>query len=139
MKRRFPAAAAAAWLVTALFPLASCKPSKMDAETIAYAKSFIRFPSVHLSAKDAYAGQTVYFLRIEVANSGSRAVKELDVVLYFYDTAGNLVTTERATAVSPRLRPLGSGEKRDFVHGFYLPDGWNRTSPNIGIAYLELK
>ena len=122
-----------------LLAASACGPHKMDEETIAYAKSSIRFENVRLSAKASYTGQTVYFLRIDVVNYGQRTVKELDVVLYFYDTNGKLVNTERATAISPRLRPLGPGEKRDFQHGFDLPTDWNRTSPNVGIAFMELK
>jgi hypothetical protein len=129
----------AALLFWAVLPAVGCGPRTMDEDTIAYAKAYIRFQNVRLSAKEAYSGQTVYFLRIDVVNNGTRAVKELDVVLYFYDTSGKLVNMERATAISPRLRPLGPREKRDFQHGFDMPPDWNRTSPNIGIAFLDLK
>jgi hypothetical protein len=126
-----------AFLLILVF-LAACGPQKMDDETIAYAKS-IEFRNVRLSAKESYSRQTVYFLRIDVHNNGQRVVGELDVVLFFYDAQGKVVTTERATAVSSRLKPLGPGETRDFQHGFDLPADWNRVSPNVGIAYMELK
>jgi hypothetical protein len=135
MKTRFRAAAAVALVVL----LAGCKPHKMDEETIAYAKAYVRFQNVRAGCKTDYRGQTLCTLHIDVANNGSRTIREMDVVLYFYDTQGSVLATERATAISPRLRPLGPGQTRDFLHGFDLMDSWNRTSPSIGIAYLELK
>jgi hypothetical protein len=136
MKTRFRAAVSAL-AVAAL--LAGCKPRKMDEETIAYAKAYVRFQNVRAGCKSDYRGQTLCTLHIDVANNGSRTIKEMDVVLYFYDTQGNVLVTERATAIPPRLRPLGPGQTRDFLHGFDLLDTWNRTSPSIGIAYLELR
>lgn len=126
-------------LIFTLLALAGCGPRTMDQQTIAYAKESIRFENVRLSAKASYTGQTVYFLRIDVVNYGNRAVKQLDVVLYFFDTQGKLVNTERATAISSRHTPLEPGKRRDFQHGFDYPADWNRTSPNIGIAFLDLK
>ena len=131
---RVPAA-----VLLVVLSFSGCGPRKMNDETISYAKSSIRFDNVKLSAKEAYSGQTVYFLRIDVVNQGQRPVKELIVMLYFHDRAGKLVNTERATAVSARSRPLGPGQRRDFQHGFDLHPDWNRTTPHIGIAYLDLQ
>jgi hypothetical protein len=129
---------AVAMLVLVAF-LAACKPHKMDEEAIAYAKAYVRFQNVRAGCKTDYRGQTLCTLHMDVANNGPRVIRELDVVLYFYDTSGNVVIVERATAISPRLRPLDPGQTRDFLHGFDLLDSWNRTSPGVGIAYLELK
>ena len=118
--------------------IAACGPSKMDPETIAYAKSIV-FKNVRLSAKSDLTGRDTYFLRIDVSNNGQRVIKELDIMMYFFDPQGKIVYSERATAVSPRRRPLNPGETRDFQHGFDLPAEWNRVSPTITITYLQLK
>ncbi len=111
----------------------------MDQETIAYAKQYVRFQNVRASAKTDYRGQSLGTLHMDVANTGPRDIRELDVVLYFQDAAGNVIATERATAISPRLKPLAAGQTRDFMHGFDLMNAWNRSSPGVGIAYLKLK
>jgi hypothetical protein len=137
--RTIPVAVCLAAVTFLLIRNARNKPHFLDAETITYAKQYIRFQNVRASAKADYRGQTVGFLHIDVANNGPRAIKELDVELWFWDTSGNVFATEHATAVSPRLRPLGPGQTRDFLHGFDLKDSWNHTSPTIRIDYLELK
>ena len=129
--------AVAALVLVAL--LAGCKPPKMDEAAIAYAKTYVRFQNVRAGCKTDYRGQTLCTLHMDVSNNGPRTIKELDVVLYFYDITGKVLIVERATAISPRLRPLDPGQTRDFLHGFDLLDTWNRTSPGVGIAYLELK
>ena len=118
--------------------LTACGPKKMNEEAIAYAHSVV-FRNARLSALQSYSGQTMYYLRIDVNNIGDKPVRQLEVILYFYDAQGKLVNTERATAVSDRHKPLMPGETRDFKHGFDMPADWNRVTPNIGIAYLELK
>jgi len=91
----------------------------MNDEAVAYAKS-IDF-ATPLSALQAYSGETMHYLRIDVHNSGPRAVKQLEVVLYFYDRQNKLVNTERAIAVSERYKPLAPGETRDFKQRHRLP------------------
>ncbi len=130
MKRAIP--------VLFLTLLAACGPKKMNEEAVAYAKS-IEFRNARLSALQAYSGETMHYLRIDVRNTGQRAVRQLEVVLYFYDRQNKLVNTERAIAVSERHRPLAPGETRDFKQGIEFPPDWNRVTPNIGISYLELK
>ena len=126
----------AALLLAAL--LLACRPKLMDEETRAYASSVI-FSNVRLSALETYAHQTVHYLHIDVQNRGQRRVKHLEVILYFRNSLGQVALTERAVAISPRLRPLEPGETRKFQQGFDPPAGWNRTSPNIGIAHLVIE
>jgi len=116
----------------------SCGPRTISEEAKAYASS-IEFRNVRLSAAETYAKQTIYYLRIDVYNKGQRPVRELRIMLYFRNSQGELLMSHPATAISPRLRSLAPGETRDFRQGFDPPAGWNRTSPNIGITYLEIE
>lgn len=115
-----------------------CGPRKISDEAKAYASS-IEFRNVRLSAAETYAKQTIYYLRIDVHNKGQRPVRELQIMLYFRNAQGELLMSHPVTAISPRLRSLGPGETRDFRQGFDPPPGWNRTSPNIGITYLDIE
>ncbi len=118
--------------------LVSCRPKPMSDEAKAYASSVI-FRNVRLSAMETYAHQTVHYLHIDVRNIGQHKVRHLEVILYFRNSLGQVALTERATAISPRLRPLEPGETRAFQQGFDPPADWNRTSPNIGIATLVIE
>lgn len=118
--------------------LIGCGKKTTSPEAAAYASNIL-FRNVRLTASETFAKQTIYYLRIDVQNKGDRAVKELQLLLYFRDVQGQVLLTHPATAISSRFRPLAPGETRDFRQGFDPPAGWNRTSPNIGITYLEIE
>ena len=118
--------------------LASCGGRTPHEEAAAYA-SQLEFRNVRLSASENFAGQTVHYLEIDVHNRGQRAVRQLEVLLSFRNAQGPVVLSERATAISPRTRPLGAGQKRSFRLGFDPPAEWNRQRPEISIASLLLE
>jgi hypothetical protein len=130
MKRR------ACLAIVVALGFSACKKTTSP-EAAAYASKIV-FSNVRLSAAENAAQQTIHYLRVAVTNRGDRPVKHLEVILYFQDAQGKVVLTERAMAISPRLRPLAPGEQRDFRQGFDPPADWNRASPNVGIAYLEI-
>ncbi len=124
-------------MVLAALVLAGChRPSAQEAA--AYA-SQIEFQNVRLSASENFAHQTVHYLSIDVYNRGQRSVEQLEVVLTFRNTLGQVALTQRATAVSPRTRPLAPGQKRDFRAGFDPPPDWNVRQPEISISNLVIE
>ncbi len=127
-------------LLTFSLLLASCRGGRTarDQEAAAYAGS-LQFSNARLSASENFAGQTIHYLSIDVYNRGQRAVTNLEVQLVFRNAQGQVVLSEQATAISPRMRPLGVGEKRTFRLGFDPPAEWNLRSPDTSIARLELE
>src|SRR5437763_147984 len=103
-------------LIVSVALLTACGPKKMNEEAVAYARSIV-FQNARMSTPmQSYTGVISYYLRIDVHNNGDKPVRQLEVVLYFYDAQGKLVNTERATAISERHKPLMPGETRDFKH-----------------------
>ena len=124
-------------LAAACLLLASCSSRAREQAAAAYAPN-LYFSNARLSASENFAGQTIHYIAIEVQNRGPRAVSHLEVMLTFRNSQGQVVLSERATAISPRVRPLGAGEKRPFRLGFDPPPDWNFRSPEVGIARLVL-
>lgn len=117
-------------------PRAMVEQPMTPAEKDYLSKIQVTNPSV--SAANNFLGATIYYLDGEVANRGSKTVRELDLSLTFMDPFGEVLSrrTEHVmTRGNPPLKPGASAPLHlTFEH---VPDGWNQASPAITPTYVK--
>ncbi len=108
------------------------------------AKAYL--PNIHLSgvemkAAENFMRQQVVYLSGEIANSGSREIKRIDVYCIFSGVDGRDLYREPRSITGPMGGATGglrSGQTRPFQLTFdNLPDGWNQAMPKLVIAGID--
>ena len=98
----------------------------------------IAVSEVKMSAAENFLGQTVIYMDGQVANNGSRSVKEIEVQLEFVDILGQIVLRDRAKPLSPPAPPLKPGENRAFQLFFdHMSTQWNQAPPRVTIRSVQ--
>jgi hypothetical protein len=109
----------------------------LSAEAQAYLKQ-IAVTGIHMSAAETGLGSNVTYLDAEVANNGTRAVREIDMDLTFVDMLNQTVLRRTAHPITASAPPLKPGESRPFRVTFdYMPADWNQGAPNVSVTYVS--
>ena len=97
----------------------------------------LQLSGVEIKAAESYMKQRVVEITGDVANSGPRAVKVVEINCVFYDPYGQLVLRERVAIVGHRTGLLAPGDKKSFRLAFdNIPDSWNQQLPALVIAQI---
>jgi len=97
----------------------------------------LQLSGVEMKAAESYMKQRVVEITGDVANSGPRAVKVVEINCVFYDPYGQLVLRERVAIVGNRTGLLAPGDKKSFRLAFdNIPDSWNQQLPALVIAQI---
>ena len=97
----------------------------------------LQLSRVEMKAAESYMKQRVVEITGDVANSGPRAVKVVEINCVFYDPYGQLVLRERVAIVGNRTGLLAPGDKKSFRLAFdNIPDSWNQQLPALVIAQI---
>ena len=102
------------------------------------------FPAIvvsdaRMTAAQNFLGGTVTCLDVQVTNSGTKTVRQLDLQLEFVDMLNQVVLRETAHAIASRT-PLKPGEKRAFRVSFdHMPADWNQAPPTITVKYVSFE
>lgn len=101
----------------------------------------IHFQPGQMSQAENFLNQEFIYVAGTVTNSGSRAVRALDVVLEFRDPFNQLVLRDPQRVITADDQPLKPAESRNFqvTLGSHLPVEWNRQYPAFRITGLVLK
>ncbi len=109
----------------------------LTAEQLAYLGN-IAISEVKMSAADNFLGQTVIYMDGQVANNGSRTVKEIEVQPEFVDILGQVVLRDRAKPLNSPSPPLKPGEVRSFQFFFdHMSTQWNQAPPRVTIKSVQ--
>ncbi len=113
------AAAAIVVIVAVIIVVSRLRPASAPAAAVltpeqnAYLAS-IEFTGAKMSAATNFLGQRVIYLDAEVANRGTRAVKQVELQMEFTDVLGQVILRDRARIFPPASLPLKPGETRAF-------------------------
>jgi hypothetical protein len=140
-------AAAAVLIVLAAFYLwpGRQSPSRGGAQVVhppfgpaerAYAEK-IKIENVALSRAENFLNQEVTILAGNLANTGERTVREVEVTVEFYDDMNQTALRESRLALHSGNPPLGPGERRAFDVSFeHIPSQWNMQQPAVRVTGL---
>ncbi|MGH9859077.1 MAG: hypothetical protein ACRD5F_03525 [Candidatus Acidiferrales bacterium] len=150
-KRGFPVALAiGAGVVAVLVAAAWFVMSRSGGETAAQPLPFgpeeqryaerIHFRDFQLSRAENMLGQEVTFIECTVENAGTAVLRELEVVLEFYNLENQPVFSERRRLLGRYEAPLGGGRSRRVSMNFEtLPADWNQRAPVTKVTGLVLE
>jgi hypothetical protein len=140
------AAAALALLVVLFFYLFSSAPrgdSARDAQLPfgpgeqAYAPRIV-LRNFSMSRAENFVHQEVTMLSGEIANSGDRAVAEMEVTVEFRDSLNQVVLRETRRLLGASAIPLAPSQPRAFTISFeHIPGEWNRQLPSVRLTGLR--
>ncbi len=127
--------------VVVLFSRSSTQPSRpgptLNEDQKAYLQQIV-VADAKMSAAENFLGHTVIYLDAQVANNGTKPVRQIELELTFVDTLGQVVLRESARPVTPQMLPLKPGETRPFQVSFeHLPLGWNQAPPTIKTTSVQ--
>ena len=137
------AAAAIVVIVAIAIILSRLRPSGSPAaiaptpEQKAYLPN-IEFSDAKMSAATNFLGQRVIYLDAEVANRGTRSVKQVELQMEFTDMLGQVILRDRARIFPPASLPLKAGATRAFQLFFdRIPAEWNQAPPRMTALRVE--
>jgi hypothetical protein len=106
-------------------------PEALSAEQKAYLQQIV-VSDARMSAAENFLGHTVTYLDAQVANKGTKAVRQLELELVFVDMLNQVVLRETARPVTLRGPALQPGQTRAFQVSFeHMPADWNQAPPTI--------
>ena len=123
-----------------LLLIGSCRKSSDSpprAEEAPGYASQVAFSDLRMSAEENFLGQQVVYLDGNVTNHGSKALRQLNIQLFFHDTLNEVVLREDRKILGERAESLGPGQTRSFQIRFdEIPDSLSRQVPEIKIVSL---
>jgi hypothetical protein len=101
----------------------------------------IHFQPGQMSQATNFLNQEFTYVAGTVTNSGSRAIRALDVVLEFRDPFNQVVLRDPQRVITADEQSLKPAESRNFqiTLGAHLPVEWNRQYPAVRITGLVLQ
>lgn len=105
-------------------------------EERAYATRIV-IENLALSRAENFLHQEVTILTGELANTGERTLREVQVTVEFYDDMNQIALRESRLAVNSGRPPLGPGAHRSFEVSFeHIPTSWNMQQPAVRVTGL---
>jgi hypothetical protein len=105
-------------------------------EEHAYAPKIV-IENVALSRAENFLHQEVTILAGELANTGERTLREVEVTVEFYDDMNQIALRESRLAINSASPPLGPGARRTFDVSFeHIPTSWNMQQPAVRVTGL---
>jgi hypothetical protein len=105
-------------------------------EERAYAAK-IAIENLALSRAENFLNQEVTTLTGELANSGERSLREIELTVEFDDDMNQIALRESRLALTSASAPLGPGERRTFDVSFErIPASWNMQLPIVRVSGL---
>jgi hypothetical protein len=105
-------------------------------EEHAYAAKIV-IENVALSRAENFLHQEVTILAGELANTGERTLREVEVTVEFYDDMNQIALRESRLAINSASPPLGPGARRTFDVSFeHIPTSWNMQQPAVRVTGL---
>jgi hypothetical protein len=99
----------------------------------------IHISDLKLSHSTNMANQELIYVVGNVANTGTRAVRGIEVTVEFQDSIRQLVLRDTAPLFPPAAEPLAPGASRSFQLTFeHVPPSWNHEPPVIRVTGLAL-
>lgn len=152
-KGRFPAAFVVGLVIVSLvvlvivFATHSTHPTRpghepslpFGAAEQAYAPN-IHFQNLELSESSNLLNQKFTYVNGIIANTGSRAIRALEIKVEFHDQFNQVILRETHRVISASDKPLAAGQQREFnltLDG--VPVEWNRQNPTIQVNSLVLQ
>jgi hypothetical protein len=90
-----------------------------------------------LSRAENFLHQEVTMLASELANTGERTLREVEVTVEFYDDMNQIALRESRLAINSASPPLEPGARRAFDVSFeHIPRSWNRRQPAVRVTGL---
>jgi hypothetical protein len=90
-----------------------------------------------LSRAENFLHQEVTILASELANTGERTLREVEVTVEFYDDMNQIALRESRLAINSAGPPLEPGARRPFDVSFeHIPTSWNMQQPAVRVTGL---
>ena len=90
-----------------------------------------------LSRAENFLHQEVTILASELANTGERTLREVEVTVEFYDDMNQIALRESRLAINSASPPLEPGARRPFDVSFeHIPTSWNMQQPVVRVTGL---
>jgi len=100
----------------------------------------IRISGLQLSQATNLLHQEFTYVVGNVANTGPRSVRAIEVTAEFQDLVHQVVLRDTVRLFPPGAEPLASGQERSFQLTFEgVPASWNHQPPVIRITGLDLQ
>ena len=124
------------WYVERLSRQSQAQGPVLTPEAKAYVR-YLKLSGVEMKATQTYLKQTVVEITGNIANTGNRALKSVEINCVFYDPWGQVVLRERVVLVRTKDGGLAAGQTRGFRLPFdSLPESWNNAMPQLVIAQI---
>lgn len=99
--------------------------------------SKIKIENLALSRAANFLNQEVTILTGDLANTGERTLREVEVTVEFYDDMSQIALRESRLALNSASPPLTPGERRSFDVSFeHIPPSWNMQLPVVRVTGL---
>lgn len=99
--------------------------------------SKIKIENLALSRAANFLNQEVTILTGDLANTGERTLREVEVTVEFYDDMRQIALRESRLALNSASPPLTPGERRSFDVSFeHIPPSWNMQLPVVRVTGL---
>ena len=100
----------------------------------------IRFSGLKLSQATNLAHQQFTYVAGNVANSGERSVRGIEVTVEFHDLVQQVILRDAQPVFPAGAAPLAPGQEREFQLTFErVPSGWNQQPPSLRVTGLDLQ
>jgi hypothetical protein len=97
----------------------------------------IKIENLALSRAANFLNQEVTILTGDLANTGERTLREVEVTVEFYDDMSQIALRESRLALNSASPPLTSAERRSFDVSFeHIPPSWNMQLPVVRVSGL---
>jgi hypothetical protein len=128
----------AAWLTFGPRPAPPPQPV-LTAEARQYLAN-LGLENVHMQAAESYSNQRVIEILGDIANHGSRTVKQALVTCVFRDWGGQVIAQENDYIVGGTAGPLPPGGTKPFRLAFdTIPDTWTQALPTLVIREIKFE
>lgn len=92
---------------------------------------------VDMKAAENYLSMTVTTISGQIANTGPRALRLVQISCVFRDPYGRVILRHRMDIVGRKTGPIPSGQARPFEMVFdNIPGTWNQTLPDLVISQI---